>query len=206
MLDGRLGASPKWGTDPIGGAGTVAQTGPMSSLSRRSARRTAPLPPDLERRRRPTLRTKLRTAWSADELDEALANGADPLASDELTLRADQLVKPTTRVELAQTLELIVEQVGCGGPSPLPGPTILRREPIARNCPGLLTLAQRLRRDGLQCLPGLAMADRMIRYGDTPLYMGLDPQQLMHRIEEILAALEPGWDGVPADMPHGDGR
>ena len=47
------------------------------------------------------------------------------------------------------------------------------------------------------------MADRLIRYGDSPLYMALDSVQLTHRIEEILAALEPGWEGLPADMPHG---
>jgi hypothetical protein len=46
------------------------------------------------------------------------------------------------------------------------------------------------------------MADRLIRFGDSPLYMALDPQQLKNRIEEILAALDPHWNGVPADMPH----
>ena len=50
------------------------------------------------------------------------------------------------------------------------------------------------------------MADRLIRYGDSPLYMALGPLQLTHRIEEILAALEPDWDGVPPDMPHWDSR
>lgn len=153
--------------------------------------------------RRPTLRTKLRTAWSAAELDEALVNGADPLASDELALRASQLVGQAKRRELARSLELIIKQVAAGG---APGPTILRREPIARNRRGLLALAWRLRREGLHCLPGLAMADRLIRYGDSPLYMALDSVELTHRIEEILAALEPDWDGQPADVPHGEDR
>ena len=160
----------------------------------------------LKLRKRPTLRARLRTAWSAAELDDALANGADPLASDVLALRATQLVKPAMRAELARSLELVVEQVARKGPSPRPGPTILRREPIARNRPGLLALARRLRTEGLHCLPGLAMADRLIRYGDSPLYLALDPLQLSRRIEETLAALEPDWDGIPADMPHGDDR
>lgn len=155
-------------------------------------------------RQRPTLRTRLRAAWSAAKLDEALASGADPLASDELTLRAAQLVEPTHRAQLAQSLELIVRQVGRGGPSPVPGPPILRREPIVRNRPELLALTHRLRSDGLHCLPGLAMADRLISYGDSPLYMALGPLQLRHRIEEILAALEPDWNGIPIDMPHED--
>jgi hypothetical protein len=161
--------------------------------------------PPLTLRGRPTLRARLRAAWSAPELDEELADGADPLASDELALRAAHLVRPTTRAKLSQALDLVVKQVATRGPSP-PGPTILRREPIARNRPALLALARRLRGEGLHCLPGLAMADRLIGFGDSPLYMALDPLQLMHRVEEILAALEPDWDGQPADTPHGDSR
>ena len=157
-------------------------------------------------RRRPTLRARLRTAWSAAELDEALANGADPLASDELTLKAVHLVEPTRRAELARSLELIVGQVVAGGPSPRPGPTILRREPIVRNRRLLLALAQRLRGEGLHCLRGLALADRLVGFGDSPLYMALGPLQLANRVEETLAALEPDWDGQPVDMPRGDAR
>jgi hypothetical protein len=43
------------------------------------------------------------------------------------------------------------------------------------------------------------MADRLIGFGDSPLYMGLDATQLMYCVEETLAALEPDWDGQPAD-------
>jgi hypothetical protein len=189
----------------MGAAGSVAHDRLMALLQSHrdddSARRSV----GLKLRKRPTLRARLRAAWSAAELDEALADGADPLASDELALRAAQLVEPATRAKLARSIELVVEQVAAGGPSPL-GPTILRREPIARNRPALLALARRLRREGFHCLRGLAMADRLIRLGDSPLYMALGPLQLTHRIEEILAALEPGWDGLPADMPHGDSR
>jgi hypothetical protein len=176
-----------WGAGPIGPTGTVADDAPMK--------------PPLTLRGRPTLRARLRAAWRAPELDEALANGTDPLASDELALRAAHLVKPGTRAKLSRALEQVVKQVATRGPSP-PGPTILRREPIARNRPALLALARRLRSDGLHCLSGLAMADRLIGFGDSPLYMALDPLQLTYRVEEVLAALEPGWDGQPADTPH----
>lgn len=179
----------RWGIDPIGAEDAVGNDPPMTPV---------------HLRKRPTLRARLRTAWSAAELDEALANGADPLASDELTLRAAQLVEPAKRAKLARSLELLVKRVARGGSSPVPGPTILRREPIVRNRPALLALSHRLRSDGLHCLPGLAMADRLITYGDSPLYMALGPLQLRHRIEEILAALEPDWNGIPIDMPHED--
>ena len=179
----------------------------MASLPRPTSRtRPSSTTPELERRRRPTLRTRLRTKWSAAELDEALAAGTDPLGSEELALRSDQLVEPARRAELARSLELVLEHVARGRSSPVPGPTILRRAPIRSNRAALRTLARRLRSDRLQCLAGLAMADRFVRYGDSPLYMGLDSLQLRHRIEEILAALEPDWDGVPGDMPHEDSR
>jgi hypothetical protein len=174
----------------------------MASLSRSLPAELRGLRP----RRRATLRVRLRTAWKAPELDDALANGADPLASPELALKASQLVKPGKRAELAQALDLVVRQVASGGPSPLPGPTLLRRQPVARNLSQLRALARRLRADSLHCLPGLAMADRLIRYGDSPLYMALGPLELKHRVEDILAALEPDWGGVPVDMPDWDGR
>ena len=49
------------------------------------------------------------------------------------------------------------------------------------------------------------MADRLISYGDSPLYMGLGPLQLRYRIAEVMAALDPDWDGQPGDLAHGDG-
>ena len=178
----------------------------MASFPRAAAgKRIAQPPPGLEPRRRPNLRVRLRARWNAAELDESLAAGADPMASQELTLRAEQLVEPARPTEFARTLELIVRQVATGGSSPVPGPTILRREPIARNRPALLALARRLRDDGLHCLRGLAMADRLISYGDSPLYMGLGPLQLRYRIAEVMAALDPDWDGQPGDLAHGDG-
>jgi hypothetical protein len=137
------------------------------------------------------LRVKLREAWRTAELDELLAHGEDPMASGELTLRALKLCDPAQRARLARSLELVVDHVSAGGPSPVPGPTILRREPVMENRAELLTLARRLSSDGIHCLRGLAMADRMIRFGDSPLYLAPNPQRLRRRVENILAALEP---------------
>ena len=137
------------------------------------------------------LHLKLRAAWRASDLDDALADGTDPLASDELTHHALKLADPGQRARLAKALELIVNHVSAGGPSPVPGPTILRRDPIRQNRAELLVLAWRLRAEGFHCLRGLAMADRMIRFGDSPLYMAPNSQKLRRRVEEILAALEP---------------
>ena len=126
------------------------------------------------------------------------------MGSGELTLRALKLCDPAHRARLTRSLEGVVNRVSFGGPSPVPGPTILRREPVMENRAELLRLARRLSLDGIHCLRGLAMADRLVRFGDSPLYIALGPLQLRHRIEETLAALEPNWDGMPADVPHED--
>jgi len=180
----------RWGVIPIGAARNVTHDASMTPRSLQ---------------KRPRWRARLRTAWRAAELDDALTSGEDPLKTEELALRASQLVEPEKRAALAESLEQIVKQVAAGGPSPIPGPKILRRGPVARNRRGLQALARRLRDERIHCLPGLAMADRLISFGDSPLYMALDPLQLTHRIEETLAAFEPGWDGQPADVPGGDG-
>jgi hypothetical protein len=151
---------------------------------------------------RPSLRSRLRAILKTAELDEALANGADPLASPELRLQAMKLVEPARRARLARSLDAIAEAVLAGAPSP-PGPTILRRRSIRPNCRRLRILARRLRDDHLHCLPGLALADRTIAFGDSPLYVALGPTQLEHRLEDIMAALEPGWDRRPVDFPTG---
>jgi hypothetical protein len=147
------------------------------------------------------LRVKLRAVWRAPELDEALAGGTDPTARGELTLHALKLADPAHRLGLARTLELIIDHVSGRGLARTPGPAILRREPIKSNRAELLALARRLRLEGFHCIRGLAMADRLIRFGDSPLYMALGPEELRNRVADTLAALEPGWDGCPADMP-----
>jgi hypothetical protein len=142
-------------------------------------------------RTRPRLLVRLRSHLHAAELDEALAAGADPLASEQMLWRAQQLTEPHHRLEFAETIQRILAEVARGGPQMLPGPQIIRRDVIKPNRALLMILAERLRGDGPLALCGLAMVELLLRYGDSPLYRGPSPLQLKFNLLEVLAALDP---------------
>lgn len=163
----------------------------------------APLPGRSLRRRRPNLVVRWRTFWKAAELDQALAAGCDPLASDPLLWRAEQLVDPKARLDLAKALEQIVEEVEHRGPQMLPGPHLERRSVVHANRSLLLVLAERLRSDGTHGLRGLAKADLLVSYGDSALYRGPSALTLKLKLLEALAALDPNDSPTCTAERHG---
>jgi hypothetical protein len=143
------------------------------------------------RRRRPSLLVRWRGFWKAAELDQALAAGSDPLASEALLWRAEQLVEAKLRRGFAEALERIVDEVARGGPQMLPGPQLIRRDVIRDNRSLLLVLAERLRSDGPQALRGLAKVDLLVSYQDSALYRGPSALTLKLELLDVLAALDP---------------
>lgn len=143
------------------------------------------------RGRRPRLLVRWRSFRKAAELDEALAAGSDPLASETLLWRADQLIEVEQRVGFAETLEGVVDEAARGGPQMLPGRRPGWREVIRANRSLLLVLAERLRSDGPQGLRGLAKVDLLVGYGDSALYRGSSALQLKVELLEALVALDP---------------
>jgi hypothetical protein len=139
---------------------------------------------------RPTLGLRLRTFWRIPELDLALANGTDPLDSEELTLRAQQLVEPELRTELAYSIEKVLKAVAWRH-QPLPGPRIYERSPIEANRSLLLELRARLTDHRPHRLRGLAMSELMIRYGDSCLYRATSARQLEQELCRVLELLDP---------------
>ena len=139
----------------------------------------------------PKLAVRIRTFYRAPELDEALAIGADPLASPELTLRAQQLVEPKSRRGLAATLQRVGD-AAVRGEQPLAGPPIYEHAAVAANVGLLQALAARIQDRGPHALCGLAMADRLIRYGDSPLYRAGSAGALACTLRIVGDALEPG--------------
>ena len=57
---------------------------------------------------RPTLPQRLRTLWHRTELDHRLAQGVEPATSDELELRAEQLL--SRRSELAAYVDEVLDR------------------------------------------------------------------------------------------------
>lgn len=149
------------------------------------------LPAELRRRCHPSLRIRWRSHRHAAELDQLLAEGADPLASDELLCRAQMLAEPNCRLGLADTIETVVRLVDNGSPQGIGLPRILRRDTIRRNRRLLLALAERLRSQGLLDLRGLARAELLVSFGDSVMYQGPGPRTLRVQLVDLLAALDP---------------
>jgi hypothetical protein len=137
------------------------------------------------------------TRWSAGDLDRRLAHGADPMLSDELSLRVGQLGR--TRVRLANVLRTAVELAN-GRRAPLIT-TRLRREEIRECDELLLTLAERLRGGEPLGAQGLAMTARLVADRAGPLYRSCANGSLAAAVEGALAALGQGHMTVAGPRP-----
>ena len=167
----------------------------MSSLLRHPIRRRSWLPSRrLARRSRGLLLgglgLRLLTRWKAPELDRQLANGMDPMASDELSLRMGQLGSLGTRMRLASALRQAV-QVASGHRRPLIA-TQLRRAEIQDNEELLLALAERLRDGEPLGVQGLARTARLVSRHSGALYRSGMSGSLATGASKALAALERG--------------
>jgi hypothetical protein len=149
------------------------------------------LPGGLGWRPRPTLRARWLNFWRAENLDRALAAGADPLTSDALLLRANQLAESRSRLAFADSAMRIVDEAVGDGPPTLPGPQLLQRRSVAAHSPLLMDLVERLRDNAPHGLRGLAKTHLLLCGGDSPLYMGQSPRRLKIELVRILAALDP---------------
>jgi hypothetical protein len=128
------------------------------------------------------------TRSRAADLDRRLAKGADPMQSDELSLRVGQLGSAGTRSRLAGALRRAVE-IASGRHPPLVA-TRLRRPEIQENENLLLTLADRLHDGEPLGVEGLAMTARLVDDRSSPMYRA--GASLPDALSEVLTALERG--------------
>jgi hypothetical protein len=133
---------------------------------------------------------RCRTRWRAYDLDRELARGADPVQTDELSLRVGQLGSAGTRARLACALRGAVELAN-GHRAPLIR-TRLRRAEIRETDGLLVALADRLRDGAPLGVQGLAMTARLINERTSPLYRSGRSGSLQAAAVEALAALERG--------------
>jgi len=122
---------------------------------------------------RPQRGLRARTRLHRNRLDEELAAGADPLASEELILRAAQLRTPRERTRIANAL---IRAIGAGHPQ--------TREYAA----SLKALSARLQDDLPADFRGVAMAAVLIGGGTPPLRVlsGADLRKALDGAREAL--------------------
>jgi hypothetical protein len=130
------------------------------------------------------------TRWRAADLDRQLANGTDPMQSDELSLRVGQLGSAGRRTRLSHALREAVA-LAKGKRAPLIT-TRLRRAEILENDDLLLALADRLRDGEPLGIQGLAMTARLVTDRTGPLYRSGLSSSLPARALEALIALDRG--------------
>jgi hypothetical protein len=133
---------------------------------------------------------RCRTWRRADDLDQELACGADPMQTDELSLRVGQLGSAATRVRLARALRGAVELAN-GRRAPLIT-TRLRRAEIREIDELLISLADRIRDGEPLGVQGLAMTARLLNERSSPLYRSGVSGSLRATVAKTLAALERG--------------
>jgi hypothetical protein len=132
--------------------------------------------------------------WRAADLDRRLADGADPMESDELSLRVGRLGSAAHRTRIATALRRAV-QIADGHHAPLVT-TRLRRPEIHENEELLLAIADRLRDGEPLGVRGLAMTSRLVSDRAGPLYRPGAGCSLSVAACEALAALERGRQTV----------
>lgn len=128
----------------------------------------------------------------AYDLDRQLAHGADPMQSDELSLRVGQLGSASSRARLMCGLRGAVE-LADRQPDPLRvPPPLIRRSEIRANRELLLELAECLGTGRPLGVEGLAMTSLLIHYAPSPLYHKDAGRSLTVTAFQALVALEHG--------------
>ena len=132
----------------------------------------------------PSLALRIRTRLSRAVLDEELAYGADPAASPDLALRAEQL---SSRAERARIADALLETLGREPITILPRP---QRAVVRGAADDIVALALRLHDDRPAAIAGLAASARLADDRRGPMYRD-DAGDLDDAIRSALSALDP---------------
>jgi len=150
---------------------------------------SAPITLPRRRGRRLTgLLLHLRVLARRERLDQMLIEGADPLASEELTLRAYELSRPSHRRALAAGVDDAVRSAATRRRrSPAAPP--LAREGIGSARAALAELARVLREEPVVAARGVALVRRLLTDGAGPLYVESGDAAVRAAADEAVRAL-----------------
>lgn len=135
-------------------------------------------------------RTRARlSAWlRAGKLDRALANGACPDSTEELSLRARKLIAYQTRRELSRELHLVIRDAKQPRHHLDPVPICRRKVLLARAL--IEELADRVLNSSTVDARGLAQVSLLLREGSSPLYYRPSADDLEVALRAAITALE----------------
>lgn len=126
---------------------------------------------------------------SSSKLDEQLADGTDPIASDELSLRAGQLGSARNRGRFACVLRGAVTLADAPFDPVRMGRPAVRRAQVRENRRLLLELADRLGERGRLGVQGLAITSLLVSDGVSPLFAKASGGSLRAFVDQALLAL-----------------
>ncbi len=147
-------------------------------------------------------RIRARDVWRAQlwaaRLDRLLAGGEASESSVALALRAQRLVRPVARMELARALlRLLALAVG---PPQATAPARVDRRRVRSAEAELHVLVDRLVAGGPVSAYGIAQLRGLLADGSSPLYHRANPDDLGARLRDVRAALDvldPATPGRP---------
>jgi hypothetical protein len=133
----------------------------------------------------------VRVYLSRLRLDRALASGADPAESPELTVRSQQLQQPRTRERLARGMDRLLA-IAFADPRRHLGPARIpfRHQRVRPNVGRFEALAEKLRDPDPLAVRGLAMASNLLEDGRGALYANDTPGDLGEALDATITGLE----------------
>jgi hypothetical protein len=135
------------------------------------------------------LGVRFRALVRRGRLDAMLADGADPASSAELALRANRLTTRAYRRALADSFDEALS-IAEGRELRLSAAAPLARREVRAARAALLELSRALRSDRQVSPAGVALAQRLLTNGDSPLYMTAEHDALWHAARRATVALE----------------
>jgi hypothetical protein len=121
----------------------------------------------------------LRVWLRRGSLDRSLADGTDPAASPELARRARQLTSRRVRAGLAASIRNLLDAAE-ERPRGFTAAVPIQRHDVQRERQLLLQLAADLESDDDLNAKGIALVERLLIDGASPVYVG-GPEDALHR-------------------------
>ena len=126
----------------------------------------------------------------ATHWDQALAAGADPDSRVELSLRAQRLLRSSTRLNLAASLRRVIRRAETG--PAIFDPTVpVARAAVLENQAAIQEIAQWLEELSPVDIRGVAQICLLLGDGASPLYPPATGRELEEELERLYEALVP---------------